>query len=233
MQGMGGAMPTNFGEANQAVAGVAKNVSWKIMFFAGACCVLASAVIAITALTFTFTFAPFSVTTILFLLSFGLLMIVLDFPVPHPSPHLATIRMNIYKFMLFMTRFTGRGMWYLFLGTMIFVTLFDLKISYFFGIVLGGYTSILGIAALVYGIQLSRKLDGVRKELQFKPAECPHQGLTMQQFQTLAVQVSQTHFTDDELTYVFNGLSFTANNDGLISQDEYNTWLMPGKMEIV
>merc|ERR1719238_1961853 len=158
-QGMPQGMPANFQEGGQAVAGIAKNMSWKVLFFLAACCTLASATISILYMIFTFEFAPFSFTTILFMLLFGFLMVVLDFPIPHPSPHLAYMRANIYKFFLFLTRFTGRGLWYLFLGTMIFATLFDLNISAFFGICLGGYVGILGLVTLYFGIHMSRKLD--------------------------------------------------------------------------
>merc|ERR1719337_512246 len=75
----------------------------------------------------TFAWEPAGFVTVLFQLFFGLLMVVLDFPIPHPSPMLANVRAHIYKFFLFLTRFTGRGLWYLFLGTMIFATLFDPK----------------------------------------------------------------------------------------------------------
>lgn len=221
------------GGGGQAVAGIAKNISWKLLFFIAACCVLAAAVISIGAMIVEFEWAPFSMTTQLFLLVFGMLMIVLDFPIPHPNPYLAMVRFSIYKFLLFMTRFTGRGMWYLFLGTMIFVALFDLKISYFFGVCLSGYVGIVGLVTLIYGLQLSSKLDTVRKSLQNAPTQAPYNGWSYTGFGDLALQVNGTKFSEDELIYIFNGLSFTPSNDGVITPDEYNTWLMPGRMEII
>merc|ERR1719451_249416 len=128
------------GMSTQSVSGIAKNMSWKILIF-------------------TFSWAPFSFTSQVFLLVFGLLMLVLDFPLPHPSPNLAMVRNNIYKFMLFMTRFTGRGIWYTFLGTMIFGALYDLNISWFLGVLIGGYVVVLGIVTTCYGLILSRKLN--------------------------------------------------------------------------
>jgi len=231
--GLADGMPTNFADTSQAVAGIAKNMSWKWLFFGAACCTMASAIISILYLIFTFSFAPFSFTTVKFQFVFGFLMLVLDFPIPYPDAKLAAVRGHIYKFLLFMTRFTGRGAWYLFLGTMIFATLFDLKISPFFGICLGGYVGILGIVTLVFGIQLSRKLDVVRKELIYNPQQCPAQGFGAEGFAVLARQTAQVEFTEDELVYVINALSFTPQNDGIVKPDEYNMWLMPGKMEIV
>jgi len=230
--GMAGGMP-NFQEHGQAVAGIAKNMSWKLLFFVAACCTLGASTISILFMIFTFEWAPFSFTTVLFMALFGVLMVVLDFPIPHPNPTLAAVRANIYKFFLFLTRFTGRGMWYLFLGTMIFATLYDLNISPFFGICLGGYVGILGLVTLVFGYRLSRKLDHVRQELLMGDKMCPPSGYSQEGFKTLALQVSKQDFTDDELVYVFNSLSFNPMNDGVINPEEYKQWLLPGKMEIV
>merc|ERR1719456_1194589 len=235
MPGMPGGMPQGMEAGGQAVHGIAKNMSWKMLFFGAACCTLASAVISILYMVFTFAWAPFSFTTVLFMLLFGFLMVVLDFPIPHPSPTLAHIRANIYKFFLFLTRFTGRGVWYLFLGTMIFATLFDLNISAFFGICLGGYVGILGLVTLFFGIRLSQKLDVVRQDLLLgQDKSCPQQGYSMQGFKDLANRLpSKQDFTDDELVYVFNSLSFNPMNDGVLTPEEYKQWLLPGKMEIV
>jgi len=234
-QGMPQGMQQGFQEGGQAVAGIAKNMSWKFLFFGAACCTTFSAGLSILYMSFTFEFAPMSFVTILFMLVFGLLMIVLDFPIPHPSPTLAAVRAHIYKFFLFLTRFTGRGIWYLFLGTMIFGTLFDLNISPFFGISLGGYVGILGLVSLVFGIRLSQKLDKVRQELLLKhdPHGCPPNGYSMDGFQELAMQNGNERFTEDELVYVFNGLSFNPMNDGIITPEEYKCWITPGKMEII
>jgi len=226
-------MPQNMQEGGQAVAGIAKNMSWKLLFFIAACCTLAAATISILFMIFTFEWAPFSFTTVLFMLLFGSLMVVLDFPIPHPNPTLAAVRANIYKFFLFLTRFTGRGAWYLFLGTMIFATLYDLNISPFFGICMGGYVGILGLVTLFFGVRLSQKLEVVRQELLIGDKMCPPNGYSMQGFKDLAMQVSKQDFTDDEIVYVFNSLSFNPMNDGVINPEEYKQWLMPGKAEIV
>merc|ERR1719446_189466 len=239
-QGMGGAMQQGQGmqgyslqDSSQAVHGIAKNMSWKILFFLAGCCTLAAATISILYMIFTFEFAPFSFTTILFMLLFGILMVILDFPVPRPSPALASVRAHIYKFFLFLTRFTGRGVWYLFLGTMIFATLFDLNISQFFGICMGAYVGAVGLVSLIFGLRLSQRLDVVRQELLMGNRDCPPNGYSKEGFRALAQQMAKMDFTDDELDYVFNTLSFNPMNDGLITQEEYKQWLMPGKMEIV
>jgi len=233
MPGMPAGMMGGIQDQGQTVAGIAKNMSWKILFFSAALCTLAASIISVLYMVLSFSIAPCSFTTMLFMLVFGLLQVVLDLPVPHPNLTLAHIRLSIYKFFLFLTRFTGRGMWYLFLGTMIFATLYDLNISPFFGIVLGGFVGVLGLTVLIYGFNLSRRLDGVRQALIQMPQEPPPQGFTKEMFKVMAMQNAKVDFSDDELDYVFNSLSFSPTNDGLITQEEYRQWLLPGKMEIV
>lgn len=223
----------------QQIAGIAKNISWQILFFVAACFVLAASIISILALVLSFQWAPLSTLNQFFLLIFGLLMFVLDFPLPvnqlppAVSNIFLQIRTSIYKFMLFMARFTGRGVWYLFLSTMVFAALWDLNISQFLGACLGLYVGILGLVALIYGFTLSYKLDRVRKDLRSRPHQCPPQGFTLMGFRDLAFQATQTNFTDDELNYVFNGLSLTPKADLTLSPQEYGEWLSPGGMPIL
>merc|ERR1711979_14641 len=161
---------------------------------------------------------------------FGILMFVLDFPIPHKSANFASIHNTLYRFMLFMTRFTGRGLFYTFLGTMIFAALYDLNISWLFGVVLGGYVGCLGVITSCYGVHLSRKLDSVRIAIiaDNDPKKCPDRGFSRQGFREMARQVSRKEFSDDELDYIFNGLSFTPVNEGVIMPDEFLFWISPG-----
>merc|ERR1719161_3180963 len=98
---------------------------------------------------------------------FGILMFALDFPVPNEKVKM--VRTHIYTFVLFMTRFVGRGVWYMFLGTMVFASLWDNGISPLLGFFLGGYIIILGGVTTFRGFQISRKLESLRIALKMKP----------------------------------------------------------------
>lgn len=244
MQGMGtgqstGGQPMMGGMGaggGQGVAGVAKNLSWKLLFFAAAVCVLSAGVMAILLIIFSFEWAPFTFFSELFLLIFGLIMVILDAPIP-TNANVQAFRINIYKFFLFMTRFTGRGIWYCFLGTMVWMSLFDQENEGWFaqllGVIAGLYPIVLGIVCMIYGFMLSRKLDDVRRQLQMKAVQCPPNGLSKEQFKTMIMNESKLNFSDDELDYAMNGLSFTAMNDRVVSFAEYTYWLQPGRMAIV
>jgi len=223
----------------QAEAGIEKKLYVKVAFFTGA-------VFVVTASIYSFChygieWAPATFFGNVFLLTFGIMMVVLDFPIPHPHPALVDIRDNIYKFVLFMTRFTGRGIWYLFLATLVFSTLWDGGASWILGLIFTGYLIILGIAALYKGGSMSYRLNKVREEIlkSNRSAEhylAPSQNcLSKVQFKAMVESVmhEQAFFGDDELDYVINALSFTPENDGKVSMEEIEYWLGDGPMMIV
>ena len=57
-------------------------------------------------------FSPFDVIIFSYLMVFGLVMVILDSPFQHPK--IVAFREAISKFCLFLTRFIGRGVTYLF-----------------------------------------------------------------------------------------------------------------------
>eukprot|EP00933_Yihiella_yeosuensis_P054362 TRINITY_DN52785_c0_g1_i2.p1 TRINITY_DN52785_c0_g1~~TRINITY_DN52785_c0_g1_i2.p1 ORF type:complete len:265 (-),score=45.09 TRINITY_DN52785_c0_g1_i2:219-1013(-) len=225
----------------QAVAGIEKTMKWKLFFFAGACITFATGVITTVFWILHFQFAPATFMSEVFLVIFGFLMIVLDFPVPHPNPTLVAVRDHCYKFVLFMTRFMGRGMWYLFLSTMVFASLWDTNINWFFGASFSLYLLVLGIGALVKGYLISEKLDSVRVAIMDSRRGVgdyigPNQrGLSKAQFQEMVRNVTNERemFTDDDLDYVMNALSFLPSSDGTVTQEEFAYWIGPGPKLLV
>jgi len=226
----------------QAESGIEKKLYWKLLFFTGAVIVFSTSVLSSVRYARKFEWAPATFVLNLFLLVFGMLMIVLDFPIPHPHGCLASIRHAIYKDFLFMTRFVGRGVWYLFLATLVFSSLWEGRTNTrLIGAIFTGYLILLAIAAIVQGAVLSSKLQEVRKEIldSQKTAEhflAPKQvGLTKVQFEAMVEVVTRQRdkFTDNELDYLINALSFTPENDGLVSVEEMEYWLSDGPPLIV
>jgi len=232
----------------QGVAGIEKTMKWKLFFFAGACIVLTSGVWATLYWMLHFAWAPANFLSEIFLCVFGILLIVLDFPIPNPTqqdwPLLVATREHCYKFLLFMTRFMGRGLMYLFTGTLVFSALWDTNISWFFGAVFSMYLVLLGIAALVKGWTISNTLDKARLRLleerdrggniehQFFPPSTTY--LTKSQFRTLLRDtIGEDPFSEDDLDYVMNALSFLPANDGKVSRQEFDYWVRPGKQLMV
>jgi len=210
--------------------------SWKLGFFVGACCTLAAGIIGAVNRALT-PFATIDFVNEIYLLLFGLLMLAID--APHIHPKMRDLKLVIYKYMLFMTRFTGRGFWYIFLGVSIFGSLWDENISPFLGFVLGGYVVFLGFASVYYGLQKSMKLEKVRKAVMTHGGAqgshdtlCPPQGLTAEEFNEMSNSLANLRFSDEELSYILNAFSFTIKADNVISRDEFGEWTK-GRMTVL
>jgi len=221
---------------SQHLAGIEKTLKWKWLFFSGAVIVFATGFVSAIYRFTIIEWQPATLTTQLFLLVFGSLMMVLDFPIPHPHKQLVILRDHCYKFMLFMTRFMGRGLWYLFLGTLVFQALWDYRLNRVFGVIFTAYLVLLGIGALVKGWMISSKLHQVRENIVNSGRGTEHffphgqSGLSKEQFKSLVERVTNQSdmFTNDELDYVINALSFTPYNDGQVSVEECEYWLQHG-----
>lgn len=209
-------------------AGLASSVGFKILFFIAAIDVFAGGVLAVVINIIHPRLAIFTFTSELFLVFFGFVMLVLDAPVP--IARFAAIKDEIYKKLLFLTRFTGRGFWYMYLGTMIWAALWDQDLNKILGFVMALYPIILGIVAVVKGISLSLRLEKVRKEALSSHAKtridsCENKQMNKADFATFCNDFGRQNFGDHDLDYLINGLSLTAKNDGKIDVKEWNAWL--------
>merc|ERR1719272_2200510 len=109
---------------------------------------------------------------------------------------------------------------------MIFASLWDLNISPFLGLVLGGLVVLLGIASIYMGVTMSLKLDKVRQAAIKRASQqggasdlCAPSGLTMVQFREMANTLNGTQFSDEELHYIAGALSFTVNADMRVTKE--------------
>lgn len=76
-------------------------------------------------------FVLFDLISLCYVAAIGLLLLFLDIPYVHPIVH--ATQMGVYKYILFLTRFMGRGCTYLFLSSMLTSALWDNNTSPFFG----------------------------------------------------------------------------------------------------
>mmetsp|Transcript_1184 Transcript_1184/g.2315 ORF Transcript_1184/g.2315 Transcript_1184/m.2315 type:complete len:248 (+) Transcript_1184:61-804(+) len=217
---------------------IEQSCKWKFLFFVAALCVLTAACLALVLDIFYIQFAPANFVSEVCLLAFGLLMLALDFPFLSSSSILAEVRHHIYKELLFMTRFTGRGLWYIFLGCLTWVALYDQSFGAFtslFGALLALYSKIFGLVTALYGMYLSNKLNRVRKAIMDgkKPPKCPTHGLNKQEFGEICHSHGKVEFTDQQLGFVMSALSFEPGDGSAISPEEFNHWLEPGWMQLV
>jgi len=219
---------------------IEKYMRWSWSFFLAALIVFGSGVgTAVYWLTRP-TWAPGTFVTEIFLIFFGLIMIVLDWPQSeHPTAafakHFQAVRMHIYKFVLFMTRFTGRGAWYLFLATMVFGELYDAGVNWFLGGVFTLYLVTLGGIAIFKGIVLTQKLQRIRDAIVDSGKGVEHfiardqTGLSREQFKAMILNVTNEEpFNNDEVDYVMSALAFTPEQPGHVTVEECGYWLGQG-----
>lgn len=169
-----------------------------------------------------------------FLVFFGFLMIMLDFPVTHSSECVARCRRMMYRSLLFMTRFTGRGIWYIFLSTMTFSGLWDLGVSRVLGVVLALPVMVIGVVSTYAGWNLSRKLDQVRlSQDENVELACPPNstGLSAVIFCETCSHIG-VYFDKSELEHVMDALSESPASEK-VTYEQYQNWLSKGYMLIV
>lgn len=208
---------------------------WKLLFFTCAGAVTAAGVLSII-VGVTSMAAPFDFINYCYLTLFGLLMVVIDLPIDNIT--IREFKISIFTYALFMTRFIGRGFWYLFLAAMTVGALWDNDVSPFLGFILGGYVGLVAIYSLVYGWNLSRKLEFLRMKIRSQgpdqwAAYVPPVGMTKVQFRDLGASLANIVFSDEELNYIVEGFSFSVRADDIVSREEFEEWVTSNNMMIL
>eukprot|EP00746_Dinoflagellata_sp_MGD_P073016 gnl/MRDRNA2_/MRDRNA2_29635_c0_seq2.p1 gnl/MRDRNA2_/MRDRNA2_29635_c0~~gnl/MRDRNA2_/MRDRNA2_29635_c0_seq2.p1 ORF type:complete len:246 (+),score=45.56 gnl/MRDRNA2_/MRDRNA2_29635_c0_seq2:109-846(+) len=211
------------------------NVWW----FAAACAVVIGGVIGTLDLLFT-TFAPLDLIDEIYLLFFGLIMFTLDAPLN--LKFLMEVKTNVHRYAKFLTLLVGRGIWYIFLGTMTFATLWENNISPFLAVILGFFVFGIGVYSTVFGFVKTRKLEKVRVQVaQNKDAgklealyknfarTAPQLGLTRPEFNDMAQQLKGIAFDPDDLFYIFKALSLgPTDREENIDYNSFSDWANGG-----
>lgn len=223
-----------FGENVAVLAQKNFGGAWKLAFFTGGVVTTAAGMAGVIGAIGTIV-SPFSFCNQVYLIIFGLIMMVIDSPVQSKS--VLEAKFSIYRYLLFMTRFTGRGFWYLFLSTMIWASLFNLDLNPFLGMILAAYCATVGVLSLFYGFQKTLELETVRKGICQQGTQtvfnmCPEDGLTLEAFNDLCKRHAKTEFTKEELGYIAAALSFSVRADNVISVEEFRGWTQ-GKMTVM
>lgn len=207
--------------------GGAAQGKWRLIFFGTALLTIASAVLGLISTFSDIIFSPFDIIIFCYLGVIGLVLACLDCPYYHPA--LESLRLQTFKFCLFLTRFIGRGVTYVFLGCMIMGNLWDNSIMPFLAILIWGWFMVVAAVTIKYGVELTRKLFRFRNILKQRnqPASsiCPGAGLPIQKFGELALATCGVSFSQEELGFIASALSQTVRADEIISQREFEFWM--------
>lgn len=187
------------------------------VFFAASMCIVVGSLVGGFALFFSL--EPVDFIQMSYFLMFGLMLAVLDTPFLHGSKPLMDAKMYIGKYVQFATRLTGKGITLIFLGSALFMTMWDNLeggIMMFLSVVLCLTPGVVGIYGVVVGLLKSSKLDKARRQVQMVIDQRfdyfahtrggPSGGLNMTEFNSLTMENGGFKFDPSDLRLIFNAL---------------------------
>jgi len=210
------APPTNYQQPYQENASYTSqgNKTWKDMaatgnmndvFFAAACSIMLGAFV--SGMVFLFSLKLVDFFALFYLTCFSAMLAVMDTPFFKTIKAVMDAKMYIGKYVQFVTRVTGKGVTFIFLGSMLCVTMWDnLEGGFllFLAVVLTLFPAIVGSFAIGIGVLKSNKLDKAKRQLQLY--NWPNQGLSMNEFNVLTTENGGYKFQSFDLKLIFNAL---------------------------
>lgn len=199
-----------------------------LVFFAGACCLIVGSFIGFC-IAF---FRPQLVDVIemAYIFMFGVILAVLDTPFFKTIKAMGDFKMYIGKYINILTRVTGKGLAFLFLGSDLFCVLWELggddpknpESSHVaikvFAVLACFIPVVVGLAAIVIGIMKSWKLQKARKHIEMSGTletrydhwaqtyRDSQGGLTPLEFNQLTMDNGGFKWEDADLKLIFNAL---------------------------
>jgi len=124
------------------------------------------------------------------------------------------------------------------LSAMTIGSLWDNDVSPFLGFILGSYVGVIAIYSIIFGWNLSRKLEFLRMKIRSQgpdqwAAYVPPIGMTKVQFRDLGASLANIVFSEEELNYIVDGFSFSVRADDIISREEFEEWVTAPSMMIL
>lgn len=139
------------------------NCKYQTLFFCAGLAVLLAGIVGLIGSLFTFELA--NLVDSFFLVIFGLIMMILDVP---GSPRWAgRYRSLCRKYVRFLTRLTGKALWFLFLGCMTACNLWPTEKArgglLFFAVFISFFIILVSVMGLLIAVRKSVRLEKIRK----------------------------------------------------------------------
>jgi len=212
----GGGYPGAAGLGGVKVMGAGSHVN--DVYFAAAMCVVIGALLGGTSLFFAFKAVDWLGMS--YLMLFGLALAMLDTPFLKSVKFVAESKMYIGKYVQFVTRVTGKGVTLIFLGSTLFLMMWNTNkggFMRFLAVILSLFPAMVGLASVVVGTMKSSNLEKVRRNLepiieqQYDQHALRHRGpnggLTMTEFNDMTEKnCPGVHFEPLDLKLIFNAL---------------------------
>jgi len=212
------------------------------MWFGASLCVMVGAMISFVNELFSLVWVDALEMAYLFL--FGLLLATVDTPLFSTFNVVNTVRHGVNRFVAILTRVSGKGVVYMFLGCTLWSSMFsNLEGGFllFLAVLLGVLIFFTGIVSLVLGISKSRNLNLVRLELhkhenvqQMYDSHAktkPELGLTSEEFNKMSPYLRGVSFEGSDLKFIFNALSSDPSRN-FISIHDMRDWVSGGMVFI-
>lgn len=193
---------------------------WSVAFFMAACCIMIGALIGGICLFFSFELVDFLEMS--YLLVFGGVLALMDTPCFKNMKTVSDHKLYFSKYVNLLTRVTGKGVTFLFLGCSLFSAMWDNLeggLLLFLAFVLCALPVLVGFAALIIGFMKSQKLNRARQALPQDEVNVsmiydqyartfsgPQGGLTQLEFNDLTNKTAGIKWEDAELKLIFNAL---------------------------
>jgi len=219
------------------------NCKYQTLFFLSSWGITIASIMAMINATLTFQFA--SLLSAHFMLGFGVVMILLDIP---GSPRWAAQhRYNVRKQCRFLTRLTGKSLWFLYLSCMVLLTLWPSHrnekrgILMFASLLTSGFVAFVSLIGLFIAMRKTLRLERIRKALNahFKgnapevyrkyAITDPSHGMQFEEFNRLCADYSQGALSFDivDLAIIYNALD--DHQKSALNEREFGEW-MSGSM---
>lgn len=225
-----------------------------IFSFSAACSVMVGAFIGVVYfLTAGFHLIRFVETC--YIMLFGGVLAVLETPFFKTFHAINQLKMYIRKYINLITRATGEGATFVFLGCSLLSTSlakFDSPVWVFLEILLCLWPIMIGLGTIIIGVMKSQKLNNARLKLlaidnqgllhskytQFART-CPEIGLTKTEFCELVRETASLSFEDTELKLIFNVLvsnptwrstapAQVGNDEAKMPKEDLFSWIQGG-----
>lgn len=212
---------------------------WSFMWFGAALCVMVGALISFLNLVFSLEWVD--ALEMAYLFFFGVLLATVDTPLFTSMMLVTHIRQSVNRFVAVLTRVTGKGFVYMFLGCTLWSSMYSNLEGFFFqflAFLLGGVIFLTGLISVGLGVMKSRNLNRVRAELRKDTGGTnlqqlyssharlnPTTGLTPEEFNRMSPYARGVQFEATELKFIFNALSSDPNRM-FISFQDLQEWVM-------
>lgn len=217
-------------------------VSWESVYFICSCILTLCGVIAFLGNLVT-PFAFFDFIDSVYLLVFGFLGLALDSPYRYRLLDIA--RAAILRHFAFSAKITGRGLWLIFMSSIIHRSLWDNQVWIIGAVVFSLLVLAVGACSTAWGINLSCRINKTRSVVKARgdassvfvsnARQAPTVGMSAVEFHGMLGSAAHNEYTPSEAQAVISAIVLAdgARNFSLVTSKQFASWLNSGQMLVV